>query len=57
MRTGIIGTFAVSIAAFVMAYLTMDNGYVGLLFIAIGVAFAVCGVVLTAREQRRSQGR
>ena len=51
MKIGIVSTFAVSIACFILTYFTLDEGYVGLLFIGIGVVLAGCGVYLTAKSQ------
>ena len=50
MKTGIVSTFAVSIACFVLTYLTLDEGYVWFLFLGIGVVLAGCGVYLTAKN-------
>ena len=51
MNIGIISTFVVSIVCFVLTYLTLDEGYVGLLFLGIGVVLAGCGVYLTAKNR------
>jgi hypothetical protein len=52
MKTGIVSTFVVSITCFVLTYLTLDEGYLGLLFLGIGVVLAGCGIYLTANSQK-----
>ena len=51
MIIGIVSTFAVSVACFVLTYLTLDEGYVWFLFLGIGVVLAGCGVYLTAKSR------
>ncbi|UCB43980.1 MAG: hypothetical protein JSV77_04910 [Dehalococcoidales bacterium] len=51
MKIGIVSAFLVSVACFVLTYLTLDEGYVWFLFLGIGVILAGCGVYLTAKSR------
>jgi hypothetical protein len=43
---GVIGSFTVSLALFVMSYLTIDNGYGWMLFGMGGLILAITGVFM-----------
>jgi len=49
---GILGSFAVSIALFVLSYFTIDEGYISLLFVAGGFILAIIGayIALSSRN-------
>jgi len=49
---GIIGSFAVSIALFVLSYLTIDEGYVWLLFGIGGFILAIIGVYISLSSRK-----
>ena len=51
MNTGVVATFAVSTVCFVLTYLTLDEGYVWLLFLGVGIVLAGCGVSLAAQRR------
>jgi hypothetical protein len=48
---GILGSFAVSIALFVLAYFTLDNGYIWLLFGIGGFILAIIGAYISLSKR------
>ena len=49
---GILGSFAVSIALFILSYFTLDEGYVWLLYLVGGIILAIIGafIALSSRN-------
>ena len=43
---GVIGSFTVSLALFVLSYFTLDNGYVWLLYGLGGIILAIIGAFI-----------
>ena len=43
---GVIGSFAVSLALFVLSYLTLEDGYVWILFGIGGIILAITGAYI-----------
>ena len=48
---GIIGSFAVSIVLFVLSYFTLDEGYVWLIYLIVGIFLAAFGGYLAFHER------
>ncbi|MFC1865162.1 hypothetical protein ACFLYB_00400 [Chloroflexota bacterium] len=43
---GVIGSFTISLALFILAYFTLENGYVGFLFGTGGFILAITGTFI-----------
>ena len=48
---GVIGSFAVSIVLFVLSYFTLDEGYVWLIYLLVGIGLATFGAYLAFHER------
>jgi VIT1/CCC1 family predicted Fe2+/Mn2+ transporter len=50
-NTGVIGSFIVSIALFVLSYLALDEGYVWLFYLIAGIVMAVFGAYIAVSRR------
>ena len=48
---GVIGSFSISLALFILAYFTLDNGYVWLLFGIGGFILAIIGACIAMSKR------
>ena len=56
LKTGIIGSFSLSALILVLSFLTReDGGYMSVLLLFFGIAMAIAGVALAARNRNPEQ--